>query len=292
MYFPYSQQSPEHFVFSSGDLLTNIVGALESLGWSPSVDDGITTMSCASPQDMNTQLDLWKENWGGRPQVKFRFGVAHPGRIWALADEGRVYQMVANQCQLFLSSPGVLYDFRGSVVCGGVPFVFPNFTPAEWWWACGDFMGDLGGFAASSFRYSLLTNAFRSPGLFAAPREAYFPSNYCTGGGRGCLYLETFTGAGELDYQGTRANTIYLDGSPIYIPALLAWGATNESVPGIRAIIWDAMVGTGPAQMDATMTYDGSTWINFTHEQYFGSLYLLMNPGTPPSPVASGTYTY
>lgn len=283
MYIPYSQKSTQMLTFT-GNLFNNTVSFLESCGWIKTTSGIYTYLSCTSPQGFTSKVRLQNDSgWFGN-YVKFTFGAVSQGNTYLVNSAEQTYQIIGNQCQFFLSRPGISTSSAGSVVCGGVPFVPPSTTPGEYWWACGD-STNIYGFPGASFRYSLLLNSFKG-GSTSLYREAYSDDKHCIGSGLGTLRLETFTGAGEIEYQGNIANTIYFNDASIYIPAILAWGETVNSTPKIRGIIWDAMVGTAPATLDSIMTYNGSSWINFTDEYYYGSLYLLM-----PTP-SSGNYTY
>jgi len=288
MYFPYSQRSTVLETFTSGDLTTNILGVLEGTGWTKTTDGIYTYLACTSPQGLNSRVKIWDGTyWWGTPVTYFQFGLSGQGATYAVWKTSRTYQIHANQCQFFLSSPGLCYDIRGSVVCGGIPFVPSTSELSEVFWSCGDAGGSPFNYG-ETFRRSLLNSSYDSRPSGLILRDAYYGSSYCAGNGSGSLKLETLTSPGEINYNPVAqlANAIYYDDTPIYIPGLLAWGLTNSDTHKIRGILWDACVGTGPDVMDRIVMIDANTWINFTDEQYFGSLYLLM-------PTAgSGNYAY
>lgn len=284
MYFPYSQRSPQMLTFT-GNLMANVVGFLEGCGWVKSISGNYTYLSCTSPQGITSKVRIWYDSsWQGN-FVKFTFGNTSQGYTYIIASSEKTYQIIGNQCQFFLSVPGVSAHQMGTTVCGGVPYVPPANVLEECWWSTGD-STNIYGFPGDSFRFGLLTSSFKS-GSYSYSREAYYDGHLTQGSGVGGLRLETFTSASSIFYSAQNAPSVYLNDTPIYIPSLLAWGSTLMGTPKVRGLIWDSLISTKSEVMDTIMIYDGNSWINFTDEFYFGGLYLLM-----PINATGGNYTY
>jgi hypothetical protein len=227
-----------------------------------------------------------------------QFGNTNQGRIWAISNwnQSLTYQIHANKCQFFISRPQVEADIYGSVVCGGVPFLPPTYNTEECWWSSGDWIGNPFAYGLTP-RRALLNKSFKYTGqVNDYPKgDGFYAGFYSTTP----TLIETLTSAGEIDYTTftTLANATLLDSTEMHYPALAVWGIDNTLLSKVRGVLWDALVSSGPNVMDTIrvfnripgddeiMTFNGSRWINFTNDYYFGSLWLLM-------PYPSGNYTY
>jgi len=278
MYIPHTPNGPKIYTFNGG-IFENVRDTLKAVGWEQVAgDEPYTWLKATSPQGIWTKLRMRQVNLGYYGlNTEFTFGNASQGATYYVRELTGNFQIVANCCQFFMSTVGVEADLKGSTISGGIPFIPPSSLPyGECWWSTGD--GILSPFYASStFRQALLNKVFQA-GTYLVGRDAFFNGVYCGGYDTGSPRLETFVCAGGIDYTSfdQLANINYLDDSPIYLPALISWGDTSVEQHKVRGLLWDAMVGTIPAVLDSQIMYDTQNWINFTHEYYYGSLYLLL----------------
>jgi hypothetical protein len=290
MYIPHTPNGNVLFTFT-GSVFENVRDTLKSKGWEE-VDGAApyTWLKATSPQGMISKLRMrqYVHNSYFGLCTEFSFGENHQGASYYVKETGGNFQIVANCCQFFMSTIGVESSVWGSNFSGGIPFVPPLSIPyGEVWWASGDGIENVF-YYGLTFRKSLLHKSYESGAIDLITRDAYFNEMYCGGFNVGSPRIETLVCAGEIDYIALDqlANATYLSDKGIYLPALISWGDTNTSQHKVRGILWDAMVCTAPAVLDSILMYDAQNWINFTHEFYYGSLYLLLPE------LGTGNYTY
>lgn len=90
---------------------------------------------------------------------------------------------------------------------------------------------------------------------------------------------------------GSYAHAWWVDGLPLKFPAFVAWGADIASGTKIRGQIYDAICRSKGYDMDTTGRWDGFIWTNYTHQYYWGSLWLITGMDTQlPAPVLNIAY--
>ena len=297
MYIPHTPNGNILFTFTGG-VFENVRDTLLSKGWvSVSGSSPYTWLECTSPQGLVSRLRMRSyidSYWGSL--VEFSFGKAYQGMSYVVKETDGSFQIVANCCQFFLSTVGVESSRDGSNFSCGIPFVPPLSIPyGECWWASGDGIKSVF-YYGLTFRKSLLHKSYEAGTIDLLSRDAYFNSMYCGGFNIGSPRIETLVCAYSIDYSPIEqlANATYLSHKAyplylrkgIYLPALVSWGDTNLGQHKVRGVLWDAMVCTAPAVLDSVLMYDAQNWINFTHEFYYGSLYLLLPE------LGTGNYTY
>lgn len=294
--------------------IAGIAAALASAGWTSAAISGGYTFTGSSPQGLSVGVSIWDPGTGS--QVRVKFGAAGVERRLKVAT-GYTYQIVCNPCQLFVSRPGVASDVNGSVVCGGVPRVASTMcsgssvaeSATETWWASGDYYGSPFFFAANPrlqlLQYNDEGNHTSAPG---GPRmgEAMWNGNYCApwsgGSSDGTPEIVTITATEQIDLGGApggvNSPALWYGDDPLVYDPLICWGTSLTDAPMIRGQIWDAVIVSKSHAMDADQTaedaltvspYDGRTWINFTDQYLWGSLWLML-PGTTGS--GGGNYIY
>jgi hypothetical protein len=207
------------------------------------------------------------------------------------------YQIIANECQMFVAledtyatGPALETGFGGLpyyAVCGGVPYVpfdvelsecgaEPDVTEA--WWASGSPHGFRSEYQHPDGEYSSCWNGEAQAGGGALESRLRLAP---------LAHPEYDFAYDARDPQLTQ----WADGSPVFTDPLLLWGSP---VALVRGQIWDAMLGSQRAALDAAITtnetdpdtgveYAGEFhWRNYLYspgmESYYSALYLLTQP--------------
>ncbi|MFN3326881.1 MAG: hypothetical protein ACK5AZ_25590 [Bryobacteraceae bacterium] len=296
---------------SSTPLRLGIHTVLTAAGWAAEEVTGGFKYTLVSPQGLKAKCLI--RNLGatsvGMPCLSIQFlwfDEARLGQVHLLGIRaGRVYEVVAGKCQLFISLPGyssTTPDERWEhAVCGGVPYVplrecedeRPAQDTQEAWWSSGSFNA-----SSHTFR----TAWYHSGTLWSAcfDGELTFPAQMDPATAR----LRLAAVAHPLPDYGiflSAQKTQWLNEDPLYFDPLLIWG---KPVGRLRAQIWDAMLGSKSMPLDheiETEEFDSETgqhygrftwrnWMQFQGDMskgaggsYFSSLYLLRS-----APVAFG----
>ena len=233
-------------------------------------------------------------------RVAFKFGNFQQGYEHPIKCNGDwTYQAIIGQCQVFISVVGIATAAGGTNFCGGTPCLpLPSMPYAhgieECWWAMGDGYSPNQFISLKSLRTSFTDNSIFGTNFGTA--EAQYQSDAClrTGIGEnvGTPQILGITGPSFVNFleylHQTRSHTYLYDNSGITYPAIVAWGNTQLAIPKLRGVLWDAFVYSKPEIMDTIMIIDGNGWMNYTHEFYYGSVYLLIGAGS----LATSNYAY
>ncbi len=215
---------------------------------------------------------------------------------------GRRFRVVANRCQFFCYVQGTAADARGSVVCGGVPWVPPQTACAgqitaspsdEAFWLSGD-----AGLAVQSTPRTVIvrrdhvtqesefnTGVINDAGGFGSS-DAVFNGSTATGGNAtgefrvvsmtpSNTYPDVISAAGGT---GALVSRVAWHGNAgMQLEPLIAWGPTSSDPPEIRGQLWDAWIitrQTAAAAADVVKEFDSAKWLAFTDRHKFGTLWL------------------
>ncbi len=274
-------------------------------GWT--FDSDITRghrLLLTSPQLIPAYLDVyWTPSPGlGRNPVNLRWNSSTGSGAVGFEQrldfqDGREFQIVANPAGYFISRPGIVYDLAGSNCCGGIPWVdggcgFGHDAVSEIWFQFSDMLNGLGDV---SFHW-LTPRAGIDLGA-ASPLGGF------RGDGQQGNYNGTIT-AGSNDIGSPQilrlssaaagnssSHPVWYDGKPVLYPAHVAWGNSTSAGTRIRGQIYDAMLRSKPYDLDVTEDWDDRSWINFTADYYYGSLWLMTGDAADTSiPIVNVAY--
>ena len=305
-------------------LLAGIHSALTAAGWLSSVITGGYKYRIQSPQGLYCRMKA--TTTGTRVEVQFtsddelRSGLVH----WLPTSTARVYQIWANICQVFISRPGISDDGNADCVAGGIPWVsnppggleqnerpddcavgVPDDPEEDVWWSCGNRYMEFGSNRLNfrnNYRCSVAWSAcYKSDLLNYALIQAQLTPSGPQESHRG-LRLLPVTEMVNVDQLNTDpAPMRWLDGDPLYLDPLLAWGvaASPGQAARVRGQLWDAVIVSMDHPVDSERDIDGRTWINYTHStdtsrgrgSFFCTLHLLkVRPESPPPVIANYAY--
>ncbi|MGD0012923.1 MAG: hypothetical protein ABSD56_00645 [Bryobacteraceae bacterium] len=286
---------------SQADLANQLIAALKAANWTwkANITNG-QRLRGASPQGYLVWVEIsWFAGMFGRNPVQVQLrsailgstavGFAHTLDYQA----GCTYQIAANPAGFFISRPGVNHNIAGSSCCVGIPFMdsgcgFGNPPVTEVWWSMGDMVG---GFT-SLWDYSECPRVNLNVGSQLGWAQCGCYNGTVVSGSRDQIgipqILRISSGADDDDGLtfANSAKPVWVDGVPILYPAFVAWGDTADSGVKIRGQVYDAMCRSKKYDMDTAESWDGYDWINYTDQDFFGSLWILK--GTSPAP-PSGT---
>ena len=292
------------FPLNQPDLISRVATALIGVGWEyiedvsgpggdyfPGGQRHGVRLAGFSPQGFSVFLDItWAPYgyndfgffWGSPVFFQFRSSIGS-GAVggYHVVDfaPGYTYQIVANMCGFFFSRPGVRWASVGSSACGSIPYVdggcgFGKTDVNECWWSMGDSgnpfvepqcprlnLGLAGGITSQNCGCMNGVVTFGASGAVGSPQ-----------------ILRISSGAQDSGISmSTNPHPVWMDGGPVLYPALIQWGDNNSAVPGIRGTIYDAILRSRSYPMDATETWDGYDWMNYTDSYWFGSLWVITN---------------
>lgn len=295
--------------------VANLHTQLVAAGWSAAAITGGWKFTGTSPQGLIVDLSVTDPGSGTQVNLQFSSaggtGIDRPLRVGA----GFLYQVVANPCQLFISRPGLNGDVNGSVVCGGVPWV-PSVTcegstvseaASEAWWASSD-AWDPFAFAATPRTTLLQYHANHDYGsnINGGKGEAVWNGSHCVADREvGMPEIVTVASTEDIDqnyvFHDAQSPTLWYPDQPFLYEPVIAWGTTKTDQPVIRGQIWDAVISSKGYPMDADQkteplltvpTYDEFGWINYTHNYFWGSLWLIIGEPGIPAGGANQNYIY
>ncbi len=311
-----------------GSLLSGLDASLVAAGWTSTAVAGGAEYTLTSPQSSgagNLQAKCRITNSGDTDlaascaRVQFlsldgaRLGRAHTIAVWP----GRSYELIAGQCQMFLSLPGYASNTPGPggayshCVCGGIPHLrkdcsadAPPADAVEAWWSSG--IDNVTSGDTTCFRNSWYHTRARWSGCYNG--------DLATGGGQAnMLALRAVAHADyDLSFYRSYQKTQWMDQTAIFFDPLLLWGTGVDPANGlakVRGQVWDAVLGSKDAPLGdeiVTDEVDPSTgaalgrfhWRNWMHYEgdmsfgapfsYFASLYLLVSVEAQ----SDGNYAY
>jgi hypothetical protein len=276
---------------TQANLRAGLHAALELAGWiAESITDGYK-YTIVTRQGLTAACWTGITSITGTPYITVQFGSADGAQMGlvhrlACTPSRESYQVIANECQMFVSLTGK-WDLGtdgidATFVCGGVPYIpkdvllsdcsAPEITEA--WWSSGS-------------RYGFRNHTSHPNGEYSA----CFDGELTTGGVEARLQLAPLTHA-NIDFFASMSDpppkTQWFDGTPLYTDPLLLWGTP---IARVRGQIWDAMLGSTAQALDHEITteeinpdtgdaYDGEfIWRNFMYSDnlatHYSSLYLL-----------------
>lgn len=249
-----------------------------------------------------------------RPAVTFqmcswdqtREGPIHP----LLTGTGRLYRVMACECQFFIACEGVSTEAQDGVhahsVAGGIPFVprseqqdpgacsvESDDVTTELWWSCGN--GEAG---AQNFRSSLLCSG---------------ASVWCGNRNEELLAPETSFGQGASSLRllatrhaanGNPPRSLRLNGALLALDPLIGWGTPEGDPARVRGQLYNAIFGSNDRPLDEEIetaeevngVSQTVSWVNYCHDSqsgspqtYHGALYLAVGK---PVPDLFGNYAY
>lgn len=310
---------------TSAHFLADLDAALTSAGWSGAAITGGTKYTIASPQGLQCKVKIFDDGatvFGGWHYLTVQFlsvdetllGFAHK-LLYGVPDyEAYGYELVANQCQLFvalrgITQEGVIGSLRHYSVAGGIPYVPSSVDPecaasagpdaavSRIFWSCGDavFNTDFRNSRYCTSAYSYCLNGAVT--VKAAASSEAGPENPYTGALQ--LYPLTMTGDADAWYLRQPRIVKYKSGDPLYLHPFIGWGFK------IQGQLWDAFMVSRDTTLDEIVTTREtdagggtrlSTWLAWNYQipsgekggggTWFATLYLLK--GT----AASGIWNY
>lgn len=276
-------------VATRADLVNGIQAALLATGWT--LDSTVTggyVLKGTSPQSLWVKLKVWDNGLssGGVQQASLQFsspsgtGLERPLAVAS----GYTYSVWSNCCSAFISRPSIRWDIRGSVVAGGVPYLFSGDlgTVSEVWYSFADAYGSAVSYGSTPrirlLQFKNLTHNTPDAGSFTDGgyfNEAQWGTHYCES------YQAHYDSTGNQVWAGvpeiltlqesddcerlTYDNQTLLDKALIttgivaeidsdvairYDP-LLAWGTTITDRAAIRGQVYDSIVTSHPRYGDA-----------------------------------------
>lgn len=266
-------------VTTRADLVNGIQSALLATGWT--LDSTVTggyVLKGTSPQSLWVKLKVWDNGavQGPALQASLQFSSTGGAGIerHLIAAAGYTYSVWSNSCSVFISRPGVRHDYYGSVVVGGVPYVFTDDLPGvtEAWYSFGDNYGTIfvegGTPRVRLLQFNNLTNNSVDSTMFAGRyNEAMWNGSYCqtsqaygdatgnTNMWAGVPEILTLQEADDCERASYDDQTlldkklVVLGGIPsilsnmaeLYDP-LVAWGTTITTRAVIRGQVYDSIV--------------------------------------------------
>ena len=290
-------------------LMTDLDAAFGAAGWSSTtITDGKLYL-LESPQELVAKVRMWIDtsNSLADDYVSIRVESADGARVglnhWLSVGSGRELQVVAGICQFFISRPGSSEDEGDNahnMVCGGILKVpeadcggIESATvTTECWWSNADRRSNAG----HAFFRNLRNH-----------RYAFHTSSACRNGD----YVDSTTSVldwyprlfvptppMDVDYwEGYLASRVrWHDLSPLFFDPLFGWG--NAAYPArLMGSLWDSMAMSIDSPLDFVGTFDGQSFINFSHSDdategrgtFFSSLMLLKDT---PAEAALGNVAY
>lgn len=307
---------------TSANLLVDLDVAVLAAGWTgKTAVPGGFRYALTSPQGLTCHCRITDSIFASnRVDVQFSdtADVAFGSLNRILTSAGRVYQIHANPCQIFLAEVGVTKT-NGRSMSGGIPFVpedvgdchddvSPTLTTEAWWSIGSSSSGD--GVDFRCFHFSDVTWSTFINGTLqrGAPGGDPFPNIGYTDQDRLRLSvpalavnIESFFGLVQRTrhYGGGELPT---NDRPLYVEPFLVW--TSK----IRGEIYDALMPTLDRPLDyLDILYDtvlGSfQFINWMHDSQrehpsdnygtrFGCLYLLTSDSVGDTVTLKGGYVY
>jgi hypothetical protein len=276
--------------------------ALTDAGWVGSSVTGGYKYVITTRQGL--QAACWIRDLGidvlGTPALSVHFGKVD-GSLMGLqhllvcSSYRESYDIIANECQMFVglhghtgsgpASESIFGGLANLAVCGGVPYVplavvlsdcgAAEPEVSELWWSSGS-------------RHGFRSEYLHPDGEYSSG----YDGDVQAGGGaaESRLRLAPLSHAQyDFSYDASPPQlTQWADGTAVYTDPLLLWGAP---VARVRGQIWDAMLGSLPAALDAEITTEETdpdtgvdyaglfTWRNYLYspglESHYSALYLL-----------------
>ena len=275
---------------SQEDLANQLIATLKAAGWKwkANITNGQRLLG-VSPQGYLVWVDIfWEADIFGRNPVLVQLrsavlgssavGIGHRLDYQA----GYSYQIAANPTGFFISRPGVDHDNAGSSCCGGIPFMdsgcgFGDPPITEVWWSMGDWLNSIN----SLWTYAECPRVNLNVGQQRGLSQCGCYNGVVVSGDRDQIGIPRILRISSGDYDDgslsypNSARPVWVDGVPILYPAFVAWGDTADSGVKIRGQVYDAMCRSKEYLMDTTETWDNCDWMNYTDEDFFGSLWFL-----------------
>ena len=309
---------------TAASLFAGIHAVLDAAGWLSSAMPGGNKYRIESPQGLfaRCQITDISDIFTQRVRVQFtsddemRMGFQHELRC----EFGRVFQIWANICQMFISRPGLsdATTTLGDSCAGGIPWVknppggfvantrpddcelsLPDSPDEDVWWSCGDrriFVG-----YADNFR-----NEFRCDRAWSACYKSDL-TNQEDADVNGLwpvrnLRLAIVTPLYDVDRTDNPVRMVWVaDAKPLHLDPLLAWAVSAEPAKPsrIRGQLWDAVIASRDYALDSEREIDERIWINYSHStdqtrgqgSFYYTLHLLKVEPVAPPPVAAN-YAY
>jgi len=268
---------------SSGALVLALAQAFVDAGWTATAITGGWRLRTHNKQALEVYVDLWDNGTSISLQLSST-STAAVGYEHKLAP-GRVYQICACASGFFISSPGLAADPGGSAVCGGIPYLAKTSDMGdqslginEVWFSFGDAYGSPFAYAENP-RVNLDTDLGNANGGGWQWNQVG-----CVNGVVHPLPDYTFSVPQILRRsslapdQGNKAmdsHPLWNGEIPIWYPAFVGWGDESNSQIRVRGQIYNAVVISATAAMDTVASWDNGTWMAYTHNYFWGTLWLL-----------------
>lgn len=298
-------------------LLADLDSALTAAGWTSDPITGGRVYRALSPQELACRVRIWDP-------ADYSFGIVYifvqftsedglrlGYRHMLACTAGKIFQIVVNRCQMFVSVAGHSDGFtNGNCVAGGVPFSYEAIAATgecgaervgplldEIWWSSGDRQDGPDAGVRLNFR-----NGYRTFQTWCACYRGDLVTTD-TGPGRnyGNLLLFPVTQCYNVDSDiGNPPEIRWYGGGPLYLDPILGWGSGADSsmAARARAQIYDSLIVSVDRPLDDLATIDGRPYINYAHSSvtahglgtHFASLHLLTVQPTPSPGI--GNYVY
>lgn len=287
-------------------LAGTVAGILRNAGWSPAatLPNGYRLLGI-SPQQYSVLLEVTWQTVGIGPtnnaigwQLKSAVGSGAVGVLdFSYFNNTYPYTLVASPCGLFFSRPniddsaivcGVPYDPYGSI---GSPQPSPpnecnmgTQVATELWYMFGN-LTNIGGILTSS-----VVNPRQSLGLdlgsAASGSKAYAQNCACANGvvivgngqpGDPQIFQLSSTFDEGFSFPSGVSQPLWWSGADFLYPSFVGWGATLATPALVRGQLYNCANRTGKYALERQQSWDGFTWVNFTDEYFFGSLWPMIS---------------